>query len=40
VLVGYRPLDLLVGRLLFLGPLGLTVAAGFGGLMIVVSHPA
>lgn len=39
VLVGYRPLDLLVGRLLFLGPLGLTIAAGFSGLMIVVSHP-
>ena len=40
VLGGYRPVDLLLGRLLFLGPLGLVIAAGFSGLMIALSHPA
>lgn len=40
VLAGYRPLELLLGRLAFLGPLGLTIAAGFGALMIVGSGPA
>lgn len=39
VLGGYRPLDLLLGRLLFLGPLGLVIAAGFSTLMVLVSHP-
>lgn len=39
VLGGYRPFDLLIGRLLFLGPLGLAIAAGFSALMITVSHP-
>ena len=39
VLGGYRPAELLIGRLLFLGPLGLLIAAGFSGLMTVVSHP-
>ena len=40
VLTGYRPVELLVGRLLFLGPLGLGVSALFSALMSVVSHPA
>ena len=39
VLGGYRPVELLIGRLLFLGPLGLVIAAGFSGLMSVLSHP-
>jgi hypothetical protein len=39
VLGGYRPIDLLMGRLLFLGPLGLAIAAGFGVVMATVSHP-
>lgn len=39
VLCGYQPLDLLLGRLLFLGPLGLVIAAGFSGLMSAMSHP-
>ena len=34
VLGGYRPFELLLGRLLFLGPLGLVVAAGFWMLML------
>jgi len=40
VLGGYRPIELLLGRLLFLGPLGLLIAAGFSVLMASVSHPA
>ncbi len=40
VLSGYRPIELLLGRLLFLAPFGLVIAAGFAGLMSVVSHPA
>lgn len=39
VLGGYQPLDLLLGRLLFLGPLGLIIAAGFSSLMAAMSHP-
>ncbi|MCU1354836.1 MAG: hypothetical protein JWM89_254 [Acidimicrobiales bacterium] len=39
VLGGYRPAELLIGRLLFLGPLGLVIAAGFTVLMSTVSHP-
>lgn len=39
VLGGYRPFDLLLGRVLFLGPLGLVLASAFTGLMVVVSHP-
>jgi hypothetical protein len=39
VLGGYRPIELLLGRLLFLGPLGLAIAAGFSALMIVLSDP-
>lgn len=40
VLSGYRPHELLLGRLLFLGPLGLAISAGFSLLMTTVSHPA
>lgn len=40
VLGGYRPLDLLLGRLLFLGPMGLAISAAFSALMAAVSHPA
>ncbi|MEZ5239311.1 MAG: hypothetical protein R2716_10335 [Microthrixaceae bacterium] len=36
---GYRPADLLLGRVAFLGPLGLAIGAGFGLLMTVVSDP-
>jgi hypothetical protein len=39
VLAGYRPIELLLGRLLFLGPFGLTIACGFTVLMWAVSHP-
>lgn len=39
VLGGYRPAELLIGRLLFLGPLGLIIAAVFAALMAGVSHP-
>jgi hypothetical protein len=39
VLGGYRPIELLMGRLLFLGPLGLVIAGGFAGLMTLISHP-
>jgi hypothetical protein len=40
VLGGYRPIELLLGRLLFLGPLGLVIATAFSVLMSTVSHPA
>ncbi len=40
VLSGYRPIELLLGRLLFLAPFGLVIAAGFASLMSAVSHPA
>ena len=40
VLGGYRPIELLLGRLLFLGPLGLVIAGGFSALMVAASHPA
>ncbi len=39
VLGGYRPLDLLLGRLLFLGPAGLVVSAAFSTLMVTASSP-
>ncbi len=39
VLGGYRPVELLVGRLLFLGPLGLLIAALFTVLMVIRSDP-
>lgn len=40
VLGGYRPHELLLGRLLFLGPLGLVIGAAFSVLMSTISHPA
>ncbi|WP_426574344.1 hypothetical protein [Aquihabitans sp. McL0605] len=40
VLGGYRPFDLLLGRLLFLGPMGLVVSAAFSVLMSTASSPA
>jgi hypothetical protein len=40
VLSGYRPHELLLGRLAFLGPLGLAIAAAFSVLMTTVSQPA
>jgi hypothetical protein len=40
VLCGYRPLELLAGRLVFLGPLGIVIAGGFTALMVALSHPA
>jgi hypothetical protein len=39
VLTGYQPRELLLGRLAFLGPLGLLLAGGFTLLMTTVSHP-
>ncbi len=39
LLSGYRPFELLLGRLLFLGPFGFVIASGFAVLMSVVSHP-
>jgi hypothetical protein len=39
VLIGYRPFELLLGRLAFLGPLGVLIAGAFSVLMVVVSHP-
>ncbi len=40
VLVGYRPHELLLGRLLFLAPMGVAIGAAFSVLMTGVSHPA
>jgi hypothetical protein len=40
VLAGYRPIELLLGRIGFLGPLGLAIAAAFVALMAGMSHPA
>lgn len=39
VLGGYRPLDLLLGRLAFLAPLGVVIAGLFSALMVPISHP-
>ena len=39
VLAGFRPFELLLGRLLFLGPFGIVIASGFAGLMAWLSHP-
>jgi ABC-2 family transporter protein len=39
VLAGYRPHELLLGRLLFLAPMGVAIAGGFSLLMTTVSHP-
>lgn len=40
VLAGYRPSELLLGRLLLLEGLAVVLAAGFGALMTVTSRPA
>lgn len=40
VLTGYQPIELLLGRLVFLGPLGLVIGGGFSALMALVSDPA
>ena len=40
VLGGYSPLELLLGRLLFLGPFGLVIALSFSVVMALISHPA
>lgn len=39
VMGGYRPIELLLGRLLFLGPLGLLLAAAFSALMAAIADP-
>lgn len=39
VLAGYRPVELLIGRLLFLGPFGLLISVAFSGLMTWMSDP-
>lgn len=40
VLAGYRPVELLLGRLGFLGPLALALAGAFTALMAIMSSPA
>jgi len=40
VLAGYRPVELLLGRVVFLGPLGLLISGGFSALMAMVSGVA
>lgn len=40
VLGGYRPVELVLGRLLFLGPLGLLMASAFWALLMVLADPA
>ena len=40
VLAGYRPVEMLFGRLVFLGPLGLVIGGGFSLLMALMSGPA
>ena len=40
VLGGYRPTELLMGRLAFLGTLGICIATAFAYLMSGISHPA
>ncbi|HEV7192339.1 MAG TPA: hypothetical protein VGN35_03965 [Jatrophihabitantaceae bacterium] len=39
VLGGYRPFELMLGRLLFLAPLSLALSAAFAALMAGISHP-
>jgi hypothetical protein len=39
VLTGYQPIELLLGRLFFLGPLGLLIGGGFSALMAIRSSP-
>ena len=40
VLCGYRLMELLIGRLAFLGPVASTIAGGFAIAMTSLSHPA
>ena len=39
VMTGYKPLELLIGRLLFLLPFGVLIAGLFTALMVPISHP-
>jgi len=39
VLAGYRPLELLLGRVVFLAPLGSAIAVAFSTIMVVGSSP-
>jgi hypothetical protein len=39
VLAGYQPIELLFGRLFFLGPLGLVIGGGFSALIAIRSGP-
>jgi len=39
ILAGYRPHELLLGRLAFLAPLGLVIGAAFSGIMVGGSDP-
>jgi len=39
ILCGYRPFEMLLGRLLFLGPLALVISFAFSGAMAVISEP-
>jgi hypothetical protein len=39
VLCGYRPFEMLLGRLIFLGPLALVISAGFSVAMAIISEP-
>jgi hypothetical protein len=39
ILSGYRPFEMLLGRLLFLGPLALLISGGFSLAMALVSEP-
>lgn len=39
VLGGYRPIELLAGRLVFLGPLGLLLAGVFAAIMMPIASP-
>lgn len=40
VLCGYRPLEMLLGRLLFLGPMALVISGGFSLVMALMSDPS
>jgi hypothetical protein len=39
VMTGYQPLELLIGRLMFLLPFGVLIAGLFTALMVPISHP-
>jgi len=39
ILSGYRPFEMLLGRLLFLGPLALTISFAFSGAIALISEP-